>query len=146
MVFNWNKQEVKMSEHEQPTIEELNDLAQDCRDADRITLHKGEISADLTPTGKDWVANVLEIPGKLVEAEVLPTEKAGWITYYKSWDQFTTDELNKPGVLVELDESERFLIGDMNTLAGYCDDCTQFSGSEIISRYKVMLTHEELLP
>jgi hypothetical protein len=50
-------------------------------------------------------------------------------------------ELNKSGTLVEILDNKQlkqFLIGNINTLGGVCDDCMGFSKEAIVVRYKVL--------
>jgi hypothetical protein len=54
---------------------------------------------------------------------------------------FCGRELNKPGTLIEVrvgKEVTQFLIGDINTLAGVCDDCMGFGRDAIVVKYKVL--------
>jgi len=53
---------------------------------------------------------------------------------------FCGKELNKPGTLVEIldnKELKQYLIGDINSLGGVCDDCMGFSKNAVVVRYKV---------
>jgi len=52
-------------------------------------------------------------------------------------DSLTKRGLAKPGVVIEVDGSE-YLIGDINTLGGVCDDCADVRSHEIVTRYKVV--------
>lgn len=73
-----------------------------------------------------------------------------WIQYQiasKSYSECETSksfcgrELNKPGTLIEVlqnGEKCQFLIGDINTLGGVCDDCMGFSKDAVVVRYKVI--------
>lgn len=53
-----------------------------------------------------------------------------------TWREFCNKKLNLPGTRVEVEWTDRqdkkekretFLIGDINTLGGVCDDCMAFS-------------------
>jgi hypothetical protein len=60
---------------------------------------------------------------------------------------FVGRKLNKPGTLIEVETNgkiQRYLIGDINTLRGVCDDCVSFDNPTIVKRYKVICTPEEL--
>lgn len=52
--------------------------------------------------------------------------------------------LAEPGVQIELEDGRRFLIGHINQLRGVCDDCTGFDSTDLVKRYRVILTAEEL--
>lgn len=78
---------------------------------------------------------------------------ANWIECNLPWsgydekfdpvDSFEERGLNNPGTLVEIRESDgktyQFLIGDINTLRGVCDDCTAFEKEATVIRYKVLI-------
>lgn len=56
---------------------------------------------------------------------------------------FVGNGLAKPGILIEVldvgaDTIQQFLIGDMNTSAGLCNDCCAFEHNAIVKRYKVI--------
>lgn len=61
-----------------------------------------------------------------------------WQEANMTWQEFSNRNLNEPGTLVEVD-GDCYLIGDINTLRGVCDDCTAFDKKEIVSRYKVLV-------
>jgi len=46
--------------------------------------------------------------------------------------------LAKPGVLVECENGEQYLIGHINRHRGICDDCEAFGPYTIIKKYKVV--------
>lgn len=63
--------------------------------------------------------------------------------YQQEYDKacFVGQGLNKPGILIEVEldgKLQQYLIGDINTLAGVCDDCRDFSRDTIIKRYKIV--------
>jgi hypothetical protein len=72
-------------------------------------------------------------------------QKKTWVEYGKTWQEFLKD---KPvifsGVQIELTNGARFLIGDINSLGGQCDDCMAFSYDTVIERYRLLLTPQEL--
>jgi len=54
---------------------------------------------------------------------------------------FSSMGLVRPGVLIEVEnggETSQYLIGDINTNRGVCDDCTAFGDDAIVKRYKVI--------
>lgn len=67
---------------------------------------------------------------------------------------FIYSPLNHPGVLIEVWDGEtaedgskittRHLIGDINHIAGVCDDCTAFEDDAIVLRAMVLISEEEL--
>jgi hypothetical protein len=66
-----------------------------------------------------------------------------WAQYGKTWDEFVADDLNDAGVQVDV-EGKKFLIGNINMLGGYCDDCCEFRGLEIVTRYRRLVEEREL--
>lgn len=77
-------------------------------------------------------------------------EIIAWKNALEEWDRdekqksFCGRELNVPGTLVDIqqgDEVKTYLIGDINTYAGVCDDCTGFDTRMArVIRYKVVWT------
>ena len=72
---------------------------------------------------------------------------ADWIDINLPWwtmkgDSFCERELHNPGTLVQTEDGI-FLIGDINQLAGVCDDCKAFGNDTIILRYKVIWNKED---
>ena len=57
--------------------------------------------------------------------------------------------LANPGTLVEIEHPEypkitcQYLIGNINTSAGVCDDCRDFENDAIVKRYMVLLEEGE---
>lgn len=51
-------------------------------------------------------------------------------------DSFDKRELNKPGIMIELEDGKQYLIGDINPLRGVCDDCVEFDKMAIVKRYR----------
>ena len=71
-----------------------------------------------------------------------------WVSYRARYDALREEEnqktfrgrgLAKPGTLVEMEDGTRHLIGGVNTLGGICDDCTAFTGEDIVVRYAVLI-------
>ena len=62
-----------------------------------------------------------------------------WKTCGLVWHEFCEKGLNEPGTLVEIKDSGTYLIGDVNTNRGVCDDCTAFNRDAIVKRYKVVV-------
>lgn len=56
--------------------------------------------------------------------------KYGHPFYSREGKNFTGDNLNNPGVLIEIN-NKHLLIGDVNPLGGVCDDCMGFEDSAI---------------
>ena len=67
-----------------------------------------------------------------------------WINYGKSFRFFCNEHLNQPGVQVDVADDRPYLIGDVNAVGGACDDCQDIYSGEIIARYRILLTPEEL--
>lgn len=61
--------------------------------------------------------------------------KNNWIEVNVSWEKFGNAD---PGVLVEMEDGEQYLIGHMNRYAGVCDCCIKFDPDTIVRRYKVV--------
>lgn len=68
-----------------------------------------------------------------------------WIQVSLTWDEFYSQGLNKPGTIIEVKFKDhynkkktkrQFLIGDINTNAGVCDDCTAFDRDAKVMKYK----------
>lgn len=57
---------------------------------------------------------------------------------------FTGRGLAVPGTQIEMADGERHLIGEINQNGGVCDDCMAFGAEDIIVRYRVLLTTEQL--
>ena len=52
---------------------------------------------------------------------------------------FCGQDLNQPGTIVELENGNRLLIGDINKLGGVCDDCQdEIRNETIIKRYVIL--------
>ena len=64
-----------------------------------------------------------------------------WLaTYHESTNPqktFCGQGLNKPGTVIEVD-GKTYLIGDINLVGGTCDDCMDFLGSAIVTRYRLL--------
>jgi hypothetical protein len=63
---------------------------------------------------------------------------------------FVYSPLNRPGVLVEVQDTtegtpiRRYLIGDINHIAGVCDDCTAFEDDATVLRAITLINEEDL--
>ncbi len=82
-----------------------------------------------------------------------------WEEYNKSWHEFAyKDKLNETGVIIKIrkkhpfkrhnnierNESNIYLIGDINKAGGICDDCVDFSDEDIVESYcKIELSEVE---
>ena len=72
----------------------------------------------------------------------------GWIEYNKTWSEFCVARLNKPGTQIRvqdfysLNKEDVYLIGDINVLAGVCDDCEAFRDNQTVLRYRILITEE----
>lgn len=70
-----------------------------------------------------------------------------WIQCSMTWREFCNKNLNIPGTLIEVKYKDRhgkkykeqFLIGDINTIAGVCDNCTAFEREAVVCKYKVLI-------
>lgn len=71
---------------------------------------------------------------------------AEWIKYGKTWEAFCNEDLNKPGIIIFVEyvdysqdgspkAKDTFLVGDINPLAGACDDCKIFYEDAIVISY-----------
>ena len=70
-----------------------------------------------------------------------------WIDYGKSWRDFSSEEFCRPGVLIKMDCNmpiRTYLIGDINTNGGVCDDCMAFSRSDIVTAYAEIMVDLEV--
>lgn len=56
---------------------------------------------------------------------------------------FAGQGLNRPGVQIEVD-GRCYLIGDINTTCGVCEDCTAFEPESIVTRYRVLIAEGDL--
>lgn len=52
---------------------------------------------------------------------------------------FENEKLNVPGTQIELENGKIYLIGDINRNRGVCDDCTAFSDTAIVKRYRILI-------
>lgn len=50
----------------------------------------------------------------------------------KPWSEFRYDSRCAPGVVVVFDNGVEELIGDVNTLGGYCDDCSIWASTIVV--------------
>ena len=50
--------------------------------------------------------------------------------------------LSKAGVLIEMINGKRLLIGHINDMGGTCDDCTEIKERDIVARYCVVWSGE----
>lgn len=53
-------------------------------------------------------------------------------------------EFAAPGVQIEMADGSRHLIGDINMLAGVCDDCRAFDSDAVVVRYRVLIGPDSL--
>ncbi len=68
-------------------------------------------------------------------------EEVNAISVENSNKSFCGRGLNKAGTLIEVSHNnvvKQYLIGDINTLGGVCDDCMAFENDAIVLRYKVV--------
>jgi len=56
----------------------------------------------------------------------------------KELDSFRKRNLANPGTLIRMSNGNEFLIGDINSIRGVCDDCTEFNETEIVMAYRVV--------
>lgn len=77
----------------------------------------------------------------------LPEHKAWVINYHAEYTKqlevllgksFKGQGLDKPGTQIEV-EGKLYLIGDINTNRGTCDDCSAFDPEAIVTRYRVLV-------
>ena len=57
-------------------------------------------------------------------------------------DSFTKRGLNIPGVLIETDKEEQFLLGHIDCKGGTCGCCADIHDDTIITRYKIVWQKE----
>lgn len=58
---------------------------------------------------------------------------------------FSGRKLNQPGTLIEVEvggQVSQYLIGDINTVRGVCDDCCGFDCDALVKRYKIVWSKE----
>jgi len=86
---------------------------------------------------------------KIDQWQVQQPEFIAWRRAVDEWNHkeeqksFCGRKLNQPGTLVEVRDDEgvkQYLIGEINTNAGVCDDCTAFGNNAQVLRYKVIWT------
>ena len=86
-----------------------------------------------------------------------------WVQESCDWYEFCNKGLAKPGTLVEVKVKDpyftrpkgkkgkkveppavkkQFLIGNINTVGGVCDDCVAFDGKSVVTKYKVLVQQE----
>ena len=66
-----------------------------------------------------------------------------WGNEWKKKDSFSERKLNKPGVLVKMEDGKQYLIGHINKNRGICDDCVAFDNHDIVVKYKVLVDINE---
>lgn len=54
-------------------------------------------------------------------------------------DSFCQRKLNQPGTEIELENGEKYIIGNINKVAGVCDDCVAFEREDIVKRYRALI-------
>lgn len=75
----------------------------------------------------------------------------GWIEINLPFDEdeapesFVDRGLNKPGVLIEMQNGKKYLIGDINQARGECGCCYAFYYDAIVARYKIVWSGDENL-
>jgi hypothetical protein len=65
-----------------------------------------------------------------------------------SKNSFSKSSLNRQGVMIEVlcgGKLSRYILGDLNTLGGRCDDCRPFEDDSVITRALVLISEETLL-
>jgi hypothetical protein len=97
--------------------------------------------------------------GRCKEHLYLPNYQNDWVDVNVTWLEFMVGatlnlaSLRKPGVLIEVQDEDydgnklpikRYLIGDINRVAGVCDDCSAFEDKAIILRAKIMVIESDL--
>lgn len=70
--------------------------------------------------------------------------KIEWTEYGKTFDEFEKADLNRPGVQVEVQDQDTYLLGHVNVSGGLCDDCPGINYKDIIARYRQLLSDEDL--
>jgi hypothetical protein len=60
-----------------------------------------------------------------------------WVMFGGSYREFDEAGLAAPGTLIVVDGDD-YLIGDINTNRGVCDDCTEFSGDAVVEKYCIV--------
>jgi hypothetical protein len=74
--------------------------------------------------------------------------KNQWIEYNKPWKDyegecFLHSGLCQAGTIIEADNGNTYLIGDINEEGGTCKCCNAFTMDTIIKRYKILNREEE---
>lgn len=67
-----------------------------------------------------------------------------WIQINTPWSDFEETANCRPGVQIEMDNKLLYLIGDINELAGECDDCMAFGREAQVSRCRQLVSPEHL--
>lgn len=50
----------------------------------------------------------------------------------------------QPGMIIEMENGERYLVGDINCNGGICDDCMAFDWEDVVKRYiRIFQNYEE---
>lgn len=65
-----------------------------------------------------------------------------WIDFHDTFGAFCRANLSVAGTLVERGSGEHVLIGHVNELGGYCDDCLMLHSGTQITRYAVIWTQK----
>ena len=60
-------------------------------------------------------------------------------------DSFVERGLNKAGTVVFMEDGEIYLIGNINRLAGTCDDCMAFEKETKVLGYMMLFKREEVM-
>jgi len=61
-----------------------------------------------------------------------------WFEYGKTWWDFKTEGLNRPGVQIEVGDRV-YLIGDINVLGGACNDWKAVGAYDVVLRYCILV-------
>jgi len=64
---------------------------------------------------------------------------AGWTECKVTFAQGKRQGLFPPGVVIETEGGNRYLVGEINELGGVCDDCPAFPSKTIITRYMKLI-------
>ena len=124
-----------------------NSAASECLDSDVLDVIDNKALIQFGMTHADAVATLVGDELKVwikdyyiwLNCEpVYITASIGLIIDKKKTGSFVDSGLNKPGTLIELDDGTQYLIGDINTVGGVCDDCIAVEPETIIKRYAIV--------
>ncbi len=134
----------------------------DWEDAPQSPSFKKEVKKQFGKTEEQAYKELLKVTGKgakkaqkeyrdfCQKVREWTKNQPAWVDYQEAlaaWNKeesqksFCGKKLNIPGTLVEIQDGKvlkQFLIGDINTIGGVCDDCMGFGKDAVVVKYKVL--------